>query len=155
MHDFTIEKHERHRNGVAGYPFHVGLITDEAGSTKVFVHFEETEAEIKANGWQNPRTAILDVDLLAKGVVEFGANSHRGDHYSDKIEDHISHEDSELDKQFKVDNPKFYAICKEGIKEEYEERQALKARCQEAFEEEVIEATQRANLMGYNVPERA
>jgi len=152
MHDFTIEKHERHRNGVAGYPFHVGLITDEDGSTKVFVHFEETEAEVKAHGWQNPRTAILDVDLLAKGVIEFGLNSHRGDHYSDRIEDHISHEDSESDKKIKASDPAIYAIFKEGYAEEREERQALKARCQEAFEEEVIEATQRANLMGYNVP---
>jgi hypothetical protein len=78
-HDFTIVKHEHHRNGVAGYPFHVGLITDEDGTTKVFVHFEETEAEIKAYGWQNPRTAILDVGLLAKGVIEFGENSE-GEH---------------------------------------------------------------------------
>ena len=128
MHDFTIEKHDHHRNGVGGYPFHVGLITDEDGSTKLFVHFEETEAEIKANGWQNPRTAILDVDLLAQGVVEFGANSHRGDHYSDKIEDHISHEDSESDKKIKASDPAIYAIFKEGYAEEREERQALKAR---------------------------
>jgi len=125
MENFTIEKHERHRNGVAGYPFHVGIITDEDGTTKVFVHFEETEAEIKAHGWQNPRTAILDVDLLAKGVIEFGANSHRGDHYSDKIKAHIAHEDSESDKRFKERDPISYAICKEGIKEEHEERQAL------------------------------
>jgi len=127
-HDFAIVKHEHHRNGVSGYPFHVGIITDNDGTTKVFVHFEETEAEIKAYGWQNPRTAILDVGLLAKGVIEFGRNSHRGDHYSDKIEDHISHEDSESDKEFKERDPKFYAICKEGREGEHEERVALKAR---------------------------
>lgn len=99
-HTFTIEKYERHRNGVCGYPFHVGIITDDDGTTKVFVHFEETEAEINAPGWQNPRTAILDLDLLAKGVIEFGENSHRGDWYSGQIEDHIAHEDSESDKRF-------------------------------------------------------
>ena len=126
-HTFTIEKRERHRNGVAGYPFHVGIIIDEDGTTKVFVHFEETEEEIKANGWQNPRTAILDVDLLAKGVVEFGENSHRGDYYSHQIEEHIAHEDSESDKKLKASDPDIYAILKEGREEEHEERRALKA----------------------------
>ena len=136
MTDFTIGKHERHRNGVAGYPFHVGLITDEDGTTKVFVHFEETEEEIKAHGWQNPRTAILDVDLLAKGVVEFGENSHRGDYYSHQIEEHIAHEDSESDKKLKDSDPAIYAIFKKGYEEEYEERVALKARCV-GYKEEV------------------
>ena len=89
---FTIVKHDYHRNGIGGYPFHVGIITDGDGTTKVFVHFEETEEEAKAPGWQNPRTAILDVDLLAKGVIEFGENSHRGDQYSTQIEDHITAE---------------------------------------------------------------
>jgi hypothetical protein len=122
---FKIEKHERHRNGVSGYPFHVGLITDEDGTTKVFVHFETTEAEDKVYGGQSPRTAILDVDLLAKGVIEFGANSHRGDHYSHQIEEQIAHEDSESDKNLKASDPAIYAIFKGGYAEEREERKAV------------------------------
>ena len=133
---FTIEKHERHRNGVSGYPFHVGLITDDDGTTKVFVHFESTEVEDKVYGGQSPRTAILDVDLLAKGVIEFGENSHRGDHYSPQIEAHISREDSESDKKLKDSDPAIYAIFKKGYEEEYEERVALKARCV-GYKEEV------------------
>lgn len=89
-----IVKYARHRNGICGYPFHVGIITDDDGTTKVFVHFEETEEEAKEEAktgiWQNPRTAILDIELLAKGVIEFGENSHRGDHYSTQIKDYIT-----------------------------------------------------------------
>ena len=122
---FTIEKHERHRNGVSGYPFHVGLITDDDGTTKVFVHFETTEVEDKVYGGQSPRTAILDVDLLAKGVIEFGENSHRGDHYTSRVESHIAHEDSESDKKIKASDPDIYAIFKEGYAEEREARKAV------------------------------
>ena len=62
-----------HRNGVSGEPFITGLFTDEEGHTKMFVDFGEM------------RFAVLQVDKLAKGDIEFGSNSWRGDNYAEKI----------------------------------------------------------------------
>jgi len=118
---FEIESFERHRNGICGYPFHVGLITDEDGSRKVFVHFEETEREVEEHGWQNPRTAILDIDKLDDGVIDFGINSYRGDHYTDKIEAHIKSEDSVAMLKMKKADPKMYKMFKQWQIEELEE----------------------------------
>jgi hypothetical protein len=51
---------------------------DEDGSTtrKVVVMFEE-----------GGHTAVLDVDLLAQGVIAFGVNSWRGDRYEGMLRD--------------------------------------------------------------------
>ena len=86
---FEIESIAHHRNGIGGYPFHVGILTDDDGSRKVFIHFEETEREREELGMPNPRTAILDIALLSKGVVKFGVNSWRGDLYTEGIKEHI------------------------------------------------------------------
>ena len=118
---FEIESFERHRNGICGYPFHVGLITDEDGSRKVFVHFEETEREVEEHGCQNPRTAILDIAKLEDGVIDFGINSYRGDHYTDKIEAHIKSEDSVAMLKMKKADPKMYQMFKQWQIEELEE----------------------------------
>ncbi len=63
-----------HRNGVGGEPFYTGLFTDENGFTKVFVDFGV-----------GMYFAVLQVDLLAKGDIEFGSNSWCGDYYVDEI----------------------------------------------------------------------
>ena len=118
--EFVIESFDHHRNGVCGYPFHVGILTDEDGSRKVFVHFEETEAEVNAYGWQNPRTAILDIDTLADGVIDFGVNSYRGDHYTDQIEAHIKSGDSMSMLKMKKADPKMYKMFKQWQKEDLE-----------------------------------
>ena len=118
--EFTVESFEHHRNGVCGYPFHVGIITDEDGSRKVFVHFKESQAEVKAYGWQNPRTAILDIDKLDDGVIDFGINSYRGDHYTDKIQVHIKSGDSVAMLKMKDADPKMYEMFKQWQKEDLE-----------------------------------
>ena len=118
---FEIESFEHHRNGICGYPFHVGLITDKDGSRKVFVHFEQTEREVEEHGSQNPRTAILDIDKLNDGVIDFGINSYRGDHYTDKIEAHIKSEDSVAMLKMKKADPKMYKMFKQWQIEELEE----------------------------------
>lgn len=62
-----------HRNGVAGAPFTVALVTGgpgEPGRTYLVVMFDEP-------GY----TAVLDVDMAASGNVVFGENSWRGDHF--------------------------------------------------------------------------
>ena len=58
-----------HRNGVMGEGFYVGLFMDNDGSTKLFVDFGEE------------RFAVLDVNKMSQGDIEFGSNSWRGDHY--------------------------------------------------------------------------
>jgi hypothetical protein len=62
-----------HRNGISGDPFITGLFTGQNGNTMLFVDFGES------------RFAVLQVDLLAKGDIEFGSNSWRGDNYAEEI----------------------------------------------------------------------
>lgn len=65
----TVETVARHRNGVAGAPFHVVLFRDEEGR-KLAVVFGEIG-----------HVAVLDLTLAAAGEVRFGFNSFRGDVY--------------------------------------------------------------------------
>ena len=58
-----------HRNGVGGAPFNVVLFTED-GKQKVGIVFNE-----------RAHVAVLDVELLTQGVIEFTQNSWRGDVY--------------------------------------------------------------------------
>jgi hypothetical protein len=78
----TIEKIAYHRNGVCGEPFKAVIFQDD-GKRMVAVRFED---EPKDGGFSAPRCAVFDLDLLAQGVIEFGANSWRGDHYADELD---------------------------------------------------------------------
>lgn len=71
-----------HRNGVSGHPFTVALIKDEDGSLKVAIRLDQ-QAD-KDTGFCC--CAVLDVEMLSKGIVEFGVNSWRGDHYAHLID---------------------------------------------------------------------
>lgn len=60
---------DHHRNGVSGTPFNIALFKDTIGDTLVGIVFDD-----------NPGCcAVLNVELLSKGVIEFGINSYRGD----------------------------------------------------------------------------
>jgi len=76
----TLKKIAFHRNGISGIPFSVALFTDkEPGGKKqnmVGITFATKEF-----GY----TAVLDTDLLAKGVIEFTKNSWRGDHFEETL----------------------------------------------------------------------
>jgi hypothetical protein len=63
-----------HRNGVCGAPFYVAIITDEDGVDKLVIQFEE-----------QGHTAVLGLDQLTRGVIEFGHNSWRGDQYETEM----------------------------------------------------------------------
>ena len=65
----TVEAVARHRNGVAGSPFHVVLFREGEGR-KLAVIFGEL-----------CHVAVLDLTLAAAGEVRFGFNSFRGDVY--------------------------------------------------------------------------
>lgn len=64
-----ILKQDYHRNGVSGAPFKIAIVKDD--SKKLIIQFGE-----KSN------CAVLDLELLKKGIIEFGENSWRGDAYS-------------------------------------------------------------------------
>ena len=88
-----ISKIDYHRNGICGEGFHVGIIQDDDGSDKLFIHFAnyDDEGYLKKDG--PVRTAILDVDLVAKREIAFCVNSWRGDHYNDMIQDALIEEE--------------------------------------------------------------
>ena len=93
----NILKESHHRNGISGAPFKIGIIQDDPesdfiansngsiqvdkGSKKLIIQFED-----KAH------CAVLDLELLKKGIIEFGQNSWRGDQYNDvlKFEDDLN-----------------------------------------------------------------
>ena len=73
-----IIKQSRHRNGITGSPFKIGIIEDDDKSRKLIIDFD-------SNNKLNPFIAVLDMDLLSKNIIEFGLNSWRGDLYEDLL----------------------------------------------------------------------
>ena len=88
----TIKKVAHHRNGVCGDPFDVGIIDDhmseddgesvypQVTGEKLVIQFD-TE-NLTGNDCM---TAVLDLELLKQGKIEFMVNSWRGDHYHDEF----------------------------------------------------------------------
>ena len=107
---------DNHRNGVSGTSFYVGIIQDDDNSEKVFITFPEYDEKGRITDIGEVRTAVLDIDLLSKKVIEFGTNSFRGDHYHNQIIEQIQKVDFKhrpairvIDKQelFKLQAPSF------------------------------------------------
>lgn len=65
-----IENIQRHRNGVAGAPFHVLVFRDPDEGRMVAIVFE-----------QEYHVAVFNLDKLTQGDIAFGSNSWRGDRY--------------------------------------------------------------------------
>ncbi len=80
MKTAIIEKLDYHRNGISGEGFHVAIIDCPEGGRMVAIRFPDTETS-------NIQCAVLNIDMLAAGNIEFGAgNSWRGDHYAPIID---------------------------------------------------------------------
>ena len=88
-----IKTMDYHRNGVCGEGFHVGIIKDDDGSNKLFIHFSNHDKEGYLTKKGAVRTAILDTDLVGKQEIEFGVNSWRGDYYHDLIQNTLIEEE--------------------------------------------------------------
>ena len=90
-----------HRNGVAGEGFFIGIIRDEDGTDKLFITFADYDEEgyLDSTAYCNPKTAILDLDLLAERKIAFGLNSWRGDQYHHVIMDHLVKEEKESNEE--------------------------------------------------------
>jgi hypothetical protein len=63
---------DHHRNGISGHPFDLVLFRDIGHKSNLMlgILFEEPHY-----------CAVLDVEKLAAGDIEFGSNSWRGDNY--------------------------------------------------------------------------
>lgn len=66
-----------HRNGIFGEGFYVLTFTED-GRNMVATVFYNPDGPKPLN----PRVAVFDRDLLAKGEIGFGVNSWRGDEYA-------------------------------------------------------------------------
>ena len=76
----------RHRNGVAGDPFYVALVQDDdAGSLVVIVPASAVESGQASEETGLYQSYAINPALAASGVIEFGANSWRGDNYFDLV----------------------------------------------------------------------
>lgn len=81
----TVEKIDYHRNGVGGMGFHVAILKED-GRNMLVVRFPK-EADKDAGAIL---CAAFDLALLAEGVIEFGHNSWRGDHYNEVVDKRIA-----------------------------------------------------------------
>lgn len=74
-----------HRNGVACTGFYVARFVDNDRRVKVCTWFGAVESE-SDSGRDNTACAVLDVELLASGVIASDDNAYRGDDYVDDME---------------------------------------------------------------------
>ena len=79
-----------HRNGVGGERFYVvKFISRETDDTMIGITFNEPEFTGTEYELKGIFTAVLDLELLSKGVIEFGENSWRGDQHHEPLQDAI------------------------------------------------------------------
>ena len=70
-------KQDHHRNGCSGVPFDVAIFKDLDENKTMFA--------VQFNEYDEPYTAVFDLDLLKKDVIEFFDNSWRGDVYHEPL----------------------------------------------------------------------
>lgn len=84
-----VRKVASHRNGVCGKPFSVVTFTSK-GNQNMIAILTEDEGECY----------VLDLDLASQGVIEFGANSWRGDWYETELRKAIALDEERLEKEY-------------------------------------------------------
>jgi hypothetical protein len=82
-----LNKIDYHRNGVSGTGFFVLTFTEKRGNKNCNMMAIAFDPDIPGT---KGCLAILDVDLLAAGVIEFGENSWRYEHYADFVRGEIT-----------------------------------------------------------------
>jgi len=92
--NIKIIKTSHHRNGVSGEPFKVIIFEhseddDDMPKTMVAVRFAD---DSKDGGFSAARCAVFDLALLYEGVIEFGENSWRGDHFATHLDKALEEE---------------------------------------------------------------
>lgn len=92
----VVVEADRHRNGVAGEPFYVGILDEGRDGRKLVVAFPDGGDEVT---FRNCRIAVLDLDKASQGNIYMnavgaheGGNAWRGDHYESaarQIAEHV------------------------------------------------------------------
>lgn len=91
-HIRSIEQVEHHRNGISGEGFYAILFTAtnaDMGRCLATV-FSNREGDgdwgvYERGEWDNPRVAVISLDVLPEHGVKFGANSWHGDHFAPEL----------------------------------------------------------------------
>ena len=82
----NISKPAWHRNGVSGESFEVvtfSMAEDYQPRKMVAIRFKDDQND----EWVSPRIAVLDIAMLAQGIIEMGeGNAWRGDRFSDELD---------------------------------------------------------------------
>lgn len=78
--DITILSGDYHRNGISGVGFVTMVFVDHKQDGMKFLATIFGNEDPKAP-FYNCETAVVSLDLIEQGGVEFGFNSWRGDHY--------------------------------------------------------------------------
>ena len=82
----NISKPAWHRNGSSGEPFEVvtfDMVEDSQSRKMVAIRFQDDQNE----EWTSPRIAVLDIAMLAQGIIEMSeGNAWRGDRFSDELD---------------------------------------------------------------------
>jgi hypothetical protein len=97
-----IEKIARHRNGVAGAPFWVVSFQGESdvkpGNAEpmvAVVFAKESDDGIMTTEF-NPKVAVMNRNLIAENIIEFGQNSYRGDRFDRELIAAINEKNQEV-----------------------------------------------------------
>lgn len=76
----SIKEFSFHRNGICGEGFYIfKFYCKDTKQDMISVYFPYDKDE-------NPTVAVFNQKLLGDGVIAFGQNSWRGDHYCDQFE---------------------------------------------------------------------
>ena len=86
-------KIEHHRNGITGEPFAVSIKKMESGRRMLIIQFRSDPT----------RTAVLDLDLAHKGVIDSLMNGWRGDSFQDEMHLAILSHDTKVNELAKKD----------------------------------------------------
>ena len=82
----NISKPAWHRNGSSGESFEVvtfDMAEDSQSRKMVAIRFQDDQNE----EWASPRIAVLDIAMLAQGIIEMSeGNAWRGDRFSDELD---------------------------------------------------------------------
>lgn len=97
-----IEKIAHHRNGVAGTPFWVVSFQGESdvkpgnAEPMVAVVFAEESDDGVIRTEFNPKIAVMNRNLIAENIIEFGQNSYRGDRFASELIAAINEKNQEV-----------------------------------------------------------
>ena len=88
----NISKAAYHRNGVCGEPFQLLTFEMAEDGTKhkmLAIRFADENPD--ENGFSCPKIAILDIEMLSKGIISTGeGNAWRGDVFADHLDKYFT-----------------------------------------------------------------